>query len=591
MEKTLVIVESPNKIKKIQSILGEKYIVKASVGHITDLIKGGPHGIGIDIQNGFKPKYAIMQDKVAVVNELMKAAAECDEVLIFSDPDREGESIAWHLRERLKDVGKPIKRSTFKEITKKEITKALKNLRDVDEDLVASQEARRILDRIVGFMVSPYLINTFNDKLSAGRVQSVVTKMIIDRENEINSFVSEDFWTLQAELVNSKKESVIFKYENKILDEEFANELESKLKSSTYTIEDVISSEEKKNPPPPLITSTLQQIMSKQFGMSPDKTMKAAQSLYEFGYVSYIRTDSVRTEDDALNNVRDYITNTLSKSVPTKPNVFKNKDASQDAHECIRPTDLSLIPNNNHSIIDSDEKKVYEMIWKYFIASQMTPAIFDTLKIIAHCDLDPTVKLKVSGKAIKDKGYLELLGSSAADKIDLPLLKVGDKLSLKDNKSVLLEKKKTQPPPRFAEDILLKELEKKEIGRPATYAEILTKITNRDYVVKKGNVYHPTDLGKKITQDLSKFFTFMDYDYTAKMEKNLDQIAEKKKDKVSMLQEFFDQFKVELNNAYVSHGNILCDKCGMSMIVRKNKEGKEFYACSQFPKCKNAKSK
>lgn len=587
--KTLVIVESPSKADKIQGYLGKDYVVMASKGHITDLAKGGKHGLGVDIDNDFKPRYVLMDDKMDILDNLLAAAKKVDRIFVASDPDREGEAIAWHLANRLEDSSKPIKRMVFNEIKKDKLLKAVKDVRDIDMNLFHSQEARRILDRLVGFMASPFLMNFFGPKLSAGRVQSVVTRMVIDREREIEQFVPEDYWTIQVNLAKGGKDEFVTKYSGKLTDQASADAMRAKLaaKGVQYVVSDVSAEEEKKSPQAPMVTSTLQRLMSKVHGFAADRTMKAAQALYESGYCTYIRTDSVRVGDDALDEVRKWLTDN-NYAIPKKANVYKNKDASQDAHECIRPSDLTLLPGQNFAIIDPDEKLVYEVIWNYFVASQMMPAVYNTLKVTAHVKGDKTAEVKASGKALKSKGFLEILGISDDSKIEIPNLVVGDSLELSGKIPVRLEKKSTQPPPRFSEDKLIKELVNKNIGRPATYADLLSKITARNYVEKKGNVYHATDLGKQITDELNKYFTFMDYDYTAKMEQQLDEIEGGKVNHVDMLKTFFPEFKKELDRAYLGHGGTLCSKCGSPMAVRTIKaSGEKFLGCSGYPKCKN----
>jgi DNA topoisomerase-1 len=589
--KTLVIVESPSKADKIQGYLGKDYIVMASKGHITDLAKGGAHGIGVDVNSNFKPHYILMEDKINILDNLLKAAKEVDQIFVASDPDREGEAIAWHLAKRLEDTGKPIKRMVFNEIKKDKLLKAVKNVRDIDMNLFHAQEARRILDRLVGFTASPFLMNFFGPKLSAGRVQSVVTRMVTEREHEIGLFNPEDFWTIQVTISNPNG-AFTAKYSDKITDENTAKNIEKKLsyRKSEYIVSKILSEEEKKAPPPPLVTSSLQQIMSRKHGFSADRTMKAAQSLYESGYCTYIRTDSVRVNDDSLKELREFLSEN-KYDVPKKANVFKNKDAAQDAHECIRPSDINLLPNQNFAIINPDEKLVYETVWKYFVASQMMPAIFDTLKVTLYHKNDPSLQIKSSGKALKYKGFLEILGITDDSKIDIPNLNEGDICTLHGSSPVKLEKKQTQPPPRYSEDKLIKELVNKNIGRPATYADLLGKITLRNYVEKKGNVYHATDLGSEITNTLCNFFTFMDYDYTAKMEQQLDEIEAGKINHIEMLKNFYSKYKKELDGAYINHGGKLCDKCNSPMMTRTAKNtGNKFLACSNYPKCKNTNS-
>lgn len=584
--KTLVIVESPSKAQKIQEYLGKNYIVMASKGHITDLAKGGKFGLGVDIDNGFKPRYVLQDDKIETLDALLAAAKKVDQIFVASDPDREGEAIAWHLADRLADTEKPIKRMVFNKIKKDVLLKAIKDVRDIDMNLFHSQEARRILDRLVGFMASPFLMNFFGPKLSAGRVQSVVTRMVIDREREIENFVPEDFWTIQTKLTTAKKETFVAKYVNRITTQADADAAKAALDTPDYVISDVTAAEEKRKPQPPLVTSTLQRIMSKQFGFDAERTMKAAQSLYESGYVSYIRTDSVRVADEDIEALRTWL-KANNYAVPPKPQSHTNKDAVQDAHECIHPTDLDMKPGAQYAIIDPDEVKVYEIIWKSFVASQMNPAVYDTLSVTAHPKGNDKFKVKASGKALKDKGYLEMFGADDSEGIDIPVLKVGEAVTLTGKGALKLEKKSTQPPPRYSEDKLIKELVTKEIGRPATYADLLSKITSRNYVEKKGNVYHATDLGKKITDELTRYFTFMDYNYTAKMEQQLDEIESGKVNHVDMLKKFFPEFKQELGKAYLGHGASLCEKCGSPMSVRSAKNGSKFMGCSAFPKCRH----
>lgn len=583
-----MIVESPAKAEKIQGYLGKDYVVLASKGHITDLAKGGKFGLGVDIDNNFRPRYVLQEDKIETLDMLLKATKKCSAILIASDPDREGEAIAWHLQERLKDTGLPIKRIVFNEIKKDKVQKAVKSPRDVDLNLFHSQEARRILDRLVGFMASPFLMNFFGPKLSAGRVQSVVTRMVIDREREIETFVPEEFWTINVSLSKDGKSGFQTKYSGRPTNAQDAEAMRAKLaaKGAQFVISEVSSDEEAKYPQPPLVTSTLQRIMSKEHGFSADRTMKAAQSLYENGYCTYIRTDSVRVGDEALQDVRQWLTD-HKHSVPKKPYAYKNRDAAQDAHECIRPSDLTLEPNNNYAMVDPDEKLVYETIWKHFVASQMEPAIYDTMKVTAHVKGDKSAEVKASGKALKRKGFLEILGINDDSRIEIPAdLVLADVLLHFGRSPVKLEKKQTQPPPRYSEDKLIKELVAKNIGRPATYAELLSKITARNYVEKKGSVFHATDLGKKITDELLQFFTFMDYDYTAKMEQQLDEIEGGKVNHVDMLKKFYPEFQKELNKAYIGHGANMCPKCGSPMSVRTTKTGK-FWGCSGYPKCKH----
>ncbi|NDB86385.1 MAG: type I DNA topoisomerase, partial [Alphaproteobacteria bacterium] len=444
-----------------------------------------------------------------------------------SDSDREGEAIAWHLQQRLLDTDIPIKRIVFNEITKKAIKEAVSKPRDIDINLVHSQEARRILDRIVGFMASPFLMNKYSTNLSAGRVQSVLTKMIIERDKEISSFIPEKYWNIHVTLSDGSQ-AFTAKYDTKITDVKTANTVgklfEGNNNDSKFVVTDIVAKEEKRPAPPPMITSRLQQIMSKDYGISSDRTMKAAQELYESGYCTYIRTDSTRISEDAVKEVRQWLQNNNYK-VPSKENIYPNKDSAQDAHECIRPTELDLKPDQNYEIIDPDQKKVYEVIWKYFVASQMLPATYDTLKVTLELKNNSNFKVKASGKALTYKGFMDILGVNDDSKIDIPSLNIGDELSLTGDIPVKVEKKQTQPPPRFSEANLIKELVSKGIGRPSTYAELLSKVTGRNYVQKDGNMYYATDLGKEVTGLLNDFFSFMDYHYTSELEQKLDDIA------------------------------------------------------------------
>jgi DNA topoisomerase-1 len=593
MNKTLVIVESPKKAKTISKFLNENYIVKACQGHITDLAKGGKHGLGVDIKNDFRPKYVLQDDKVAILAGLMEAANQCDQILLASDEDREGESISWHLQDRLKDLNKPIQRIVFNEITKKAVQQAIKKTRDVDVNLFHSQEARRILDRLVGFMASPFLMNTYNQTLSAGRVQSVVVRMVIDREREIEQFKPEEFWTLMTNLTKDKKNNFLAKYySSRITNKSDAMKIKSELEGKEYIVSEVDAKEELKFAPPPMITSTLQRVMSKTFGVSAEQTMHAAQSLYENGHCTYIRTDSVRAAPEAIDEVRNWLkTNNLP--MPSKANTFKNKNSAQDAHECIRPTDLSLHPNDNVEMVDSIEQKVYAVIWKHFVASQMTPAAFDTMKIVAQVEERPELQVKAIGKALKSKGFLEVLDfvQTETGELNLPQLSIGERLYLFGKKPVQAEQKFTQPPPRYSEEKLIKELDNKNIGRPSTYAELLSKITARNYVEKQGSVFHATELGKKITDTLIQFFDFLQFDYTAELENKLDQIAEGKQNHIQMLREFFVPFKEQLNKAYVSFGAQMCEQCNSPMVVKTIRDGGgKFLGCTGFPSCRNIKT-
>jgi len=577
MSKKLVIIESPNKIEKISSILGEDYTVMASVGHITELAKGGKYGIGVDLDN-FKPKYVLMSDKIQVLNNLINAAKNHDEVILLCDPDREGISIAWHIKERMIGLDKPIVSTSTDKLTKDGLAKALKNVGDINLNIVRAQEARRVLDRIVGFIASPYLIKTKNKNLSAGRVQSVAVRMIVDREREIEAFNPETFWTIDLKL---KKGSDSFRavYPSKIKIEKDAKNIASQL-NDKFKVIDVTDDFEYKSPPAPMITSTLQQTMSTIHGFDAERTMKSAQSLYEKGLVTYIRTDCPDISEDALKEVRDYL-KTNNHSIPDKPNKYKSKESAQEAHECIRPTYLETNVDDSFLGLSDDDKKTYDVIWKYFVASQCKPAKYSTKKVTFE-SLTNKIKVKSSGKCLVESNFLDILGLKDNSKIEIPNLNNNDIVELFDNNSVLLEKKKTQPPARYNLAKLIKELENKGIGRPATYADILSKIESRNYVERKNNVYYPTDLGKEVTDVLVDSFSFMSYDFTAKIEEELDKIAAGKISYMEMMQGFYPLFEKEVKNAYKKSNLKLCSKCDSPLVT--SKDGNTF--CSNYKKCK-----
>ena len=587
MSTKLLLVESPHKAQSISKFLGKDFIVLASYGHITDLAKGGKHGIGIDIDNEFKTHYVLQKDKVSVLEKILEAAKNVNEIILLTDNDREGFCISYQLQERLSGINIPIKRGVFNEITKKSVLKAIKEAGPINMNIVWAGTGRRVLDRIVGFKASPFLQNSIN-AASAGRVQSVLTRMIIERQEQIDSFIPVDFWTLQANLIKGK-DNFTTKYPFKINDQKTADDLKSKLNNQDFIVSEVLAEEDKKYPDPPFITSSIQGYMSKKHGFDAERTMKSLQKLYENGFCTYLRTDSKRCSDEAIEEARKFIKSSNFELVK-KPYIYANSDAAQDAHECLRPCDLNIHPDTQTEITDPDQKLVYETIYRYFVASQMAPSIFNTLKVTVHPQNDPTIKLKVSGKALKSPGYLEMLNITDNSSIDIPFLQVGDIVKLSLN-GIKVEKKQTQPPPRFSEDKLIKELVAKNIGRPATYADLLSKVTARNYVEKKGQIYFPTALGSQVTHLLCKYFSFMDYDYTAKMEKQLDLIEAGKITYLDMLNEFYPKFKAELDKAYTDFGTIMCEKCGNPMIERTNKkDNSKFLACSGYPKCYNTKS-
>lgn len=586
----LIIVESPNKIATIKKYVGPGYEVAASVGHIADLSTKDSTGLGVDIDNGFKPHYVLNPDKIQVLDKLISLAEKSTEILLATDPDREGAAISWHLAQRLKTTKKPIKRIVFREINKKALDEALKNPGSIDMDLVHAQESRRILDRIVGFKASPFLIQKLGSNLSAGRVQSVVLRLIAEREKEITSFVPKDYWTLNANVVKAGDQQLFsIKYNGDLNSQKEADDLKANLLKATLKVHKVIAKDEKVKPLPPLTTITLQQAMAKQ-GFTSDATMKIAQTLYEQGYVTYIRTDSERASDDSIKEARKWLSSN-KYDMPATPNVYDAKASQADAHECIRPTDVSL--TSSKLLGTKDEKEVYDVIWRYFVASQMKPAIFDTLKIDIK-DSNGNI-YKCSGRAPKYFGFYEILGKPASTSIDIPKLSIGDQLNLFGQQPILVEKKTTKPPSRYNNASILEELKERGIGRPATYASLLTNIVQRKYVVLtqkgKSSILSPTDLGLQIIEELNKHFSFMDYSYTKDMEENLDKVAHGKLSKLDMLKNFYSKFSNELSSAYTNSGCKICVKCAAPMVIRTNKaNGQKFYGCSKYPNCKNVEN-
>lgn len=583
MSKTLVIVESNKKAKSIGKYLGDGYEVIASNGHVADL---PTNQMGVDVNDNFKPSYIIMKDKVTTLQSILDLANTCDEIIICSDPDREGEKIAWDLNRYLKNFNKPIKRALFGEITKQGIKDGLKNKKEIDLNLVSSQENRRIIDRLVGFNCSPYISSHYKKVLSSGRVQSAVTKLIVDLEKSIENFKREEFWHIHAEFNTKNKQNFTGKFEAKIKNKEEADKYTAQISDEEgFVVSSVKNQDKPKGPNPPLITVKLQQLMATEQGWDPDRTMKAAQFLYEAGFITYLRTDSVRISEDALGPARDYI---LSKGfpVPKSPVKYEDKGNVQAGHECLRPTNLETLPESK--MITGDEKIVYKAIFEHFIASQMKPAIYSTMQIKLVGIKNKKLVFKVSGKALKDPGYLSIFGENAVGTIDLPILEKDEPVRL-NTKSIKSEQKFTQPPSRYNDATILKALEDKGIGRPATYASIIKTITARNYVEKQGATFRPTAIGKEITELLEKSFSFVSYDYTSNMEIKLDQVADGKLNSLDMLKEFYSEFKKQLDNAYTKDGHDICS-CGGVMVKRMSKTtSQEFFGCSNFPSCRNSK--
>ncbi len=608
MSQTLVIVESPAKAKTLEKFLGRDYSVKASSGHIRDLPAGA---MGVDLEKGFTPTYSILKGKEKIVKDLKSYAAKASSVLLAPDPDREGEAIAWHLAFLL-EGSKKVKRIEFNEITKSAVQQAVQNPRDIDLKRVDAQQARRILDRIVGYKISPLLWKKVRKGLSAGRVQSVAVRLICEREALVQRFVPKEFWKITALLSKKDKkhdfEAQIFSKGGKqleISDESSSAAILKDLEGAAYEVKEVRRKEQKRNPYPPFITSTLQQDSSRKLGFQAKKTMSIAQKLYEgieisgegyVGLITYMRTDSVRIADTAIEEVRRFIGDKISpEHLPKTPNFYKTKKGAQDAHEAIRPTSVFRTPEQIKKDLTPEQYKLYELIWKRFVASQMMPAVFDMTSV----DISAGDYLfRASGSVIKFDGFLSLYEESKDESDE----KSGTLPELSEKEVLVLHKITpsqhfTQPPARYNEASLVKELEERGIGRPSTYAPIISTIVDRGYVVKDGRTLKPTELGIITNGLLVKHFpTVLDIEFTARMEEELDEIEEGKIVWTKVLEEFYGPFKTSMDKAGVEMKKVkmeektdeVCEKCGSPMVVRQSRYG-AFLACTGFPKCKNTK--
>lgn len=611
MAKYLVIVESPAKAKTIKKYLGSSYKIKASMGHIRDLPKSQ---IGVDIQNDFEPKYINIRGKGDLIADLKKEAKDCDKVLLATDPDREGEAISWHLANLFKIDQNEKCRVTFNEITKNAVVKAVKAPRAINTDLVDAQQARRVLDRIVGYEISPLLWRNVRKGLSAGRVQSVATKMICDRESEIEGFIPEEFWRLEAVLKKSDGKTFISKFyglKNKKIElrqKEEVDRILQELQGVSFIIGKVKHGDKKRTPAPPFITSTLQQEAARKLGFSTKKTMMLAQQLYEgveiegegsVGLITYMRTDSTRISDEALSQAREYIRkNYGDKYLPEKARIYKSKSAAQDAHEAIRPTTAELPPEKVKGSLQRDMFRLYKLIWERFIASQMEAAVYDTMAV----DIEAGEYLfKSAGSRVSFKGFLVLYEEGTDEENEdekepmLPELTEGEKV-----KPVELKPSQhfTQPPSRYTEATLVKALEEKGIGRPSTYAPTISTIISRGYVVKDKKYLLPTELGKIVNKLMEEYFKdIVNINFTADMETQLDAIEEGKRQWKDLLREFYKGFEETVKKAEeqiskvelpVEESDEVCEKCGRKMVVKMGKYGK-FLACPGFPECRNAK--
>ena len=605
----LVIVESPAKARTIEKYLGSDYKVTASMGHLRDLPKSK---MGVDIENGFEPAYQPVKDRTDIIADLRKKAKSAGIVYLATDPDREGEAISWHLKELLELSDEKARRVTFNEITKKVVTDSINRPRDIDQDLVDAQQARRILDRIVGYKLSPFLWKKVKKGLSAGRVQSVATRMVVDRENEIREFKPEEYWHLDATLSRVEKEgSFIARYHGsngKKVELHSAQEVEkivSDVQSSSFEIAAVKRGEKQRSPSPPFITSTLQQEASRRLSMTPRRTMSIAQQLYEgvdiagegtVGLITYMRTDSLRLSDDALSDAQRFIERHYGKAFhPGSPRRYKTGKAAQDAHEAIRPSNVELTPELIKKDLTNEQYRLYRLIWGRFTASQMSNAVYDSVTIDA---VSAGHLFRANHSELKFPGYIAVYEEGKDEESEdlkkpLPDLHEGEPVNLQ---KIDKEQKFTQPPARYTEATLIRAMEEKGIGRPSTYAPTISTITSREYVVKEGKYIIPTKLGDVITEMMKERFPdIVDLKFTARMEGNLDEVEAGNRRWKSILEDFYDGFDNELSAAEQALegqrikvpdeiSDELCDVCGKNMVVKSGRFGR-FLACPGYPEC------
>lgn len=607
--KHLVVVESPAKAKTIERILGPDYKVMASMGHLRDLPK---RTMGVDIENGFTPEYVNSTDRANVIKDLQKAANQCCDILLATDPDREGEAISWHLS-KLLDVNPEDKvRIAFHEITPPAIREAIQDPEPIDLDRVDAQQARRVLDRLVGYKLSPWLWRQVYRGLSAGRVQSVATRLICEREEEIRAFVPVEYWSIEAMYKTEKKESFkakLTQIDGKDAELHNGEETDTAVKGiegKEAEVTAVTKSRKQRKTKPPYTTSTMQQDAVNKLNFSSKKTMMLAQNLYEgveipehghVGLITYMRTDSTRISDEMIKQVRPYISETYGEDyLPAKPNVFSKSKEAQDAHEAIRPTSLSFPPSALTGILSRDQLRLYTLIWNRFIASQMAPQIQQSTSATLQCGI---YTLKATGVHVLFDGFTIMQPSKKKDSEEsdfLPPLKKGD---IVKNTKVNGEQHFTAPPPRYTEASLIKTLEEKGIGRPSTYAPILDTIQKRRYVTKENKQFVPTEVGFKVTELLKKYFEgIINVDFTANLENWLDKIAEGKATYKKVMTDFYKVFAAELESANVEAekdkkenqevSDVTCEKCGAKMIVKMGRYGK-YLACPNYPNCKNIK--
>ena len=606
----LVIVESPTKVKTIKKYLGSDYKVVATVGHIRDLPAAR---LCVDVKNDFAPKYAVIKGKEKLVTELKGLAKEADKIYLATDPDREGEAISWHLSYLLELDIKELDRVTFNEITKNGVTEGMKNPRALDIDLINAQQARRILDRLVGYTLSPFLAKVIRRGLTAGRVQSVAVRIIVDRENEIRAFIPEEYWSIDGKF-NAPSSRTVFSAsfygdrngEIKVTNKATSDEILSKLEKSQFIVETLKKGKKNRQPSPPFITSTLQQDAARKLGFQARKTMKIAQELYEgvdidgigaVGLITYMRTDSLRISAEAIEQAVSFIgAKWGDKYLPAKPRVFKTKKNVQDGHEAIRPTDIGLMPSKIEKSLSKDQYKLYKLIWERFLASQMANCVLNTNQATISAG---DYIFKASGHTVHFDGFTVLYveGKDEADEKskDLPNLEEGMVLKVKE---IIGNQHFTQAPPRFTEASLIKTLEENGIGRPSTYAATISTITSREYVTREAKSFKPTELGEVITKLMKeKFPDIVNVKFTAGMENELDKVESGEADWVKILHSFYDDFALEVKKAKgdmegvkieleEDKTDIICDKCGRQMVVKHGRFGK-FIACPGYPECKN----
>ena len=621
MTKKLVIVESPAKARTIEKILGKDFNVMASLGHVRDLPQ---YQFGVNVAEDFEPAYEVPKNKKDTVQKLAKAAKSADAVYLATDPDREGEAISWHLLEASNIKGMPVRRIVFHEITKTAITEAFNNPREIDMDLVDAQQARRVLDRVVGYRLSPLLWRKLEKGLSAGRVQSAALRMVSDREQEVTAFVPKEYWTIEADLNKQKAakktafRALLHNQKGKRGKISIDAEAQSKaiataLEGAAYTVAKVDKKQAKRNPSPPFTTSTLQQEAGRKLRFTAKKTMAVAQQLYEglpvgnegqIGLITYMRTDSPSVSNDARNEARRYISEKFGAPyVPTSPRAYRARSkGAQEAHEAIRPTSCYRDPAAMKSYLSNDQSKLYELIWKRMVASQMSSALID--QTTAHIeavrtdalDPSPTYLFRATGSVTAFPGFLTLYHEDADDTGDsekqppLPELSPGESLEF-----LALQQKQhfTQPPPRYTEASLIKALEENGIGRPSTYAPTLSTIQDRKYIQKEKGRIHPTELGLRVNALLNEHFPdIVNLGFTAEMEQEFDEISRGEREWVPVIREFYDPFQEALDKASEAipdeASGLVCEKCGEPMTVKAGRNGR-FLSCSGYPKCKNAK--